>query len=94
MFHLGGNDVSIRSSTCEEHPLQSSIVGLTSTTSEYDFIYFAAEQLSNLHSSFVDHLPRRAASPVAARRITVWLFEDDPHRVDDFRRNGSTGVKI
>ena len=94
MFHLGGNDVSIRSSTCEEHPLESVIVGFTSTTREYDFIYFAAEQPSNLHSSFVHRLPRRAASPVAARRITIWLLEDHPHRIDDFRRNGSTGIKI
>jgi len=23
MFHLGGNDVSIRSSTCEKHPFES-----------------------------------------------------------------------
>jgi hypothetical protein len=94
MFHLGGNDVSIRSSACEEHPLESLIVGFTSTTSEYDFIYFAAEQPSNLPSSFVDRLFRRAASPVATRRITIWLFEDDPHRIDDFWRNGSTGIEI
>src|SRR2546427_7270716 len=94
MFHLGGNDVSIRSSTCEEHPLESVIVGFTSTTGEYDFIYSAAEQRSNLQSSFVERLPRRAASPVAARRITVWLLEDDPHGIDDFWRNGSTGVEI
>jgi len=94
MFYLGGNDVSIRSSTCEEHPLESVIVGFTSTTGEYDFIYSAAEQPSNLHSSFVERLPRRAASPVAARRITVWLFEDDPHGIDDFWRNASTGVEI
>src|SRR6266478_4339095 len=94
MFHLGGNDVSIRSSTCEEHALESVIVGFTSTTGEYDFIYFAVEQFRNLHSSFVECLPRRTASPVATRRITVWLLEDGPHRIDDFRCNGSTSVKI
>jgi len=86
MFHLCGNDVSIRSSTCEEHAFESVIVGFTSTTGEYDFIHSAAEQPSNLHSSFVERLPRRTASPVAARRITVWLLEDHPHRVADFRR--------
>ena len=94
MFHLGGNDVSIRSSTCEVRPLESVIVGFTSTTGEYDFISFAAEQPSNLHSSFVERLPRRVASPVAARRITVWLLENDPHGIDDFWRHRSTGVEI
>src|SRR5712692_5629120 len=94
MFHLGGNDVSIRSSTCEEQPFESVIVSFTSATREYDLIGFTAEQPSNLHSSFVHRLPRRAASPVAARRITVWLLEDHPHRVDDFRRSRSTGIKI
>jgi hypothetical protein len=94
MFHLGGNDVSIRSSTCEEHPFESVIVGFTSTTREYDLIGFTAEQPSNLHSSFVDRLPRWAASPVGARRIAVWLLDDGPHRIDDFRRSGSAGIKI
>src|SRR5258708_9943291 len=94
MFHLGGNDVSIRSSACEEHPLESVIVGFTSTASQYDFIYCAAEQPSNLHTSFADRLSRRVASPVTARRITVGLFEDTPHRIDDFWRNGSTGIEI
>src|SRR5713101_3057855 len=94
MFHLGGNDVSIRSSTCEEQPFESVIVSFTSATREYDLIGFTAEQSSNLHSSFVHRLPRRAASPVAARRITVWLLKDHPHRINDFRRGGSTGIKI
>jgi hypothetical protein len=94
MFHLGGYDVSIRSSPCEEHPLESMIVGFTSPAGEYDFIPFAAEQISNLYSSFVHRLFRRAASPVAARRITVWFFEDAPHCIDDFWRNGSAGIEI
>ena len=94
MLHLGGNYVAIRSSACEEHPLESVIVGFTSTASEYDFTYVATEQPSNLHSSFVDRLFRRTASPVAARRITIWLFEDHSHRIDDFWCNGSTGIEI
>jgi hypothetical protein len=94
MFNLGGNDVSMRSSTCEEHPFESVIISFTSATREYNLIGFTAEQPSNLHSSFVHRLPRRTASPVAARRITVWLVEDHPHRVNDFRRSGSTGIKI
>ena len=94
MFHFGGNNVSICSSTCEEHPFESVIISLASATREYDLIAFTTEQPSNLHSSFVHRLPRRAASPVAARRITVWLLEDHPHRVDDFRRSGSAGIKI
>ena len=44
MFHLGGNDVSIRSSTCEEHPFESVIISFTSATREYDLIGFTAEQ--------------------------------------------------
>jgi hypothetical protein len=72
MFHFGGNNVSIRRSTCEEHPVESVIISLTSATREYDLISFTTEQPSNLHSSFVNRLPRRAASPLAARRITVW----------------------
>jgi hypothetical protein len=74
MFHLRGNDVSIRSSTCEEHPFESVIVGFTPATREYDLIGLTAEQPSDLHASFAYRLPRRAASPVAARRITVWLL--------------------
>src|SRR5215471_6074748 len=82
VFHLGGNNMGIRSSACEEHTFESVIVGLTPTTREDDFICFAAEQPGNLHSSFVDRLSRWAAGPVAARRIAVWLLEDIPHRID------------
>jgi hypothetical protein len=73
---------------------KSVIVGFTSATSEYDFICFASEQPSNLHSGFVDRLSRRAASPVPARRIPVRLFEHHPHRIDDLGCNGSTGIEI
>jgi hypothetical protein len=93
MFHLGGNDVNIRPPTCEEHPFESVIISFTPAAREYDLICFTAEQPSNLHSSFIHRLPRRAASPVAARRITVGLIEHHPHRVDDFRRSGSAGIK-
>jgi len=94
MFHLGGNNVSISSSICEEHSFKSVIVGFTSTAREYDLIVFAGEQPSNLHSSFVHRLPRWGASPVSARRIAVWLLEDDPHCINDFWRSRSAGIKI
>jgi hypothetical protein len=57
-----GDDASVRFSS-------------PSTTGEYNFIYSPAEQRGNLQSSLVECLPRRAASPVAARRIAVWLLE-------------------
>lgn len=31
---------------------------------------------------------------MAARGITEWLLEDDPHCIDDFRRNRGAGIKI
>jgi hypothetical protein len=94
MFHLRGDYVAIPSSAGEEHPLEGVIVCFASTTSEYDFIYGATEQPRNLHSSFVNRLSCRAASPVAAGRITIWFFEDYPHRIDNFWRDGSTGIEI
>jgi hypothetical protein len=94
MFYLGCNDVSIGSSACEEHTLESVVVGFTSPTREHDFIWFAAEQPGNLHSSFIDRLSRRTASPMTAGRITIGLFEDDSHRIDNFWRKGSTGIEI
>jgi hypothetical protein len=94
MFDLGRDDMSIRSSACEERPHEGVIVGFTSAAGEYDFIARAAEQPGNLCSSLVHSFSRRAASPVTARRIPVWLFEHALHRIDDFGGDGSTCIEI
>jgi hypothetical protein len=94
MFHLRRNDMRIRASICEEHPFESVIVGFTSTASEYDFVSFAAQQPSNLQSSFLDRISRRFSGPVIARWIAVWFFEDTPHCSDYFWRNGRAGIEI
>src|SRR5215471_15359194 len=31
---------------------------------------------------------------MAARRVAVWLLEEQPHRSDNFRGNGSAGIEI
>jgi hypothetical protein len=49
MFHLGGNNVSVRSSACEEHSFESVIISFTSATREYELIGFTAQQPSNLY---------------------------------------------
>jgi hypothetical protein len=94
MLHLRGNDMRTRPSICEEHPFESVIVGFTSTASEYDFVCLAAQQPSNLRSSFLDRMSRRFSGPVAARWIAVWFFKDAPHCRDHFWRNGGAGVEI
>src|SRR5262245_55476293 len=71
VLHLCGDDMRICASVSEEHSFESVIVGFASTAGKYDFVFFAAEEPSNLHPSFVDRLSRRFSRPVIDRWIAI-----------------------